>query len=136
MGNYDFELDLKSVNTMSVINEWIKKETNILEFGPANGRLTKYLKYEKNCTVTIVELDEESGKEAKQFATKSYIGKKYGDIENFYWTKSKQKFDYIIFADVLEHLSNPQKVLEVCKNMLKPSGRILVSIPNVTHNSI
>lgn len=75
MGNYDFELDLKSVNTMSVINEWIKKETNILEFGPANGRLTKYLKYEKNCTVTIVELDEESGKEAKQFATKSYIGK-------------------------------------------------------------
>lgn len=47
MGNYDFELDLKSVNTMSVINEWIKKETNILEFGPANGRLTKYLKYEK-----------------------------------------------------------------------------------------
>ena len=136
MGNYDLELDLKSVNTMSVINEWIKKETSILEFGPANGRLTKYLKYEKNCTVTIVELDEESGKEAKQFATKSYIGKKYGNIENFYWTKSKQKFDYIIFADVLEHLSNPQKVLEACKNMLKPSGRILVSIPNVTHNSI
>lgn len=136
MGNYDFELDLKSVNTMSVINNWIQEETKVLEFGPANGRLTKYLKFQKNCKVTIVELDKEAGKEASCYATKAYIGNEYGNIENYYWTKTKEKFDYIIFADVLEHLSNPQKVLGVCKEFLEPTGRILVSIPNVAHNSV
>ena len=53
MGNYNFELDLKSVNTMSVINGWIQNDADVLEFGPANGRLTKYLTMQKNCKVTI-----------------------------------------------------------------------------------
>ena len=42
MGNYNFDLDLTSDNTMSVISSWIKRETDVLEFGCANGRLTKY----------------------------------------------------------------------------------------------
>lgn len=136
MGNYNFELDLKSVNTMSVINGWIQNDADVLEFGPANGRLTKYLTMQKNCKVTIVEIDREAGEEAKRYAVKSYIGKKYGNIENYYWEKNKKKYDYIIFADVLEHLSNPRKVLDNCKKILKENGRILISIPNVTHNSI
>ncbi|WP_195288214.1 class I SAM-dependent methyltransferase [Roseburia faecis] len=136
MGNYNFELDLKSVNTMSVINGWIQNDADVLEFGPANGRLTKYLTMQKNCKVTIVEIDREAGEEAKRYAVKSYIGKKYGNIENYYWKKNKKKYDYIIFADVLEHLSNPKKVLDNCKEILKENGRILISIPNVTHNSI
>ena len=36
----------------------------------------------------------------------------------------------------MEHLSNPKKVLDNCKEILKENGRILISIPNVTHNSI
>ena len=59
MGNYNFELDLKSVNTMSVINGWIQNDADVLEFGPANGRLTKYLTMQKNCKVTIVEIDQQ-----------------------------------------------------------------------------
>ena len=41
MGNYDFELDLKTRNTMSLINGWIREKSTVLEFGPANGRLTR-----------------------------------------------------------------------------------------------
>ena len=136
MGNYDFSLDLESQNTMSVINNWIKPESTVLEFGSANGRLTKYLSEEKKCKVTIVEIDEEAGSKAEKYAVRSYLGTKYGNIENFFWEREKQEFQYIIFADVLEHLNNPQKVLEKCKEVLREDGRILVSIPNITHNSI
>lgn len=136
MGNYDFELDLESKNTMSVIVQWIRPESDVLEFGPANGRLTRYLADQMKCNMTIVEIDEESGKEAAQYAKRSFLGEEYGNIEKGYWQQEETRFDYIIFADVLEHLRNPKAVLESCKKMLKEDGRILVSIPNVTHNSV
>lgn len=136
MGNYDFKLDLETRNTMSIINAWIKSESTILEFGPANGRLTKYLSEEKKCSVSIVEIDEESGLEAAKYADESFLGTEKGDIENEYWKNTNKLFDYIIFSDVLEHLSNPEKVLKDCISLLKKNGTILVSIPNVAHNSI
>lgn len=136
MGNYDFELDLESQNTMSVINGWIEPESEVLEFGPANGRLTKYLAEEKKCAVTIVEIDAEAGSDAKQYAKKSYLGAEYGNIEKYYWEQTEDRYQYIIFADVLEHLRDPKTVLEKCKSVLAENGRILISIPNVTHNSI
>lgn len=74
MGRYDFELDLSTVNTMSIINGWIQPGSRVLEFGPADGRLTSYLSQEKNCDVTIVELDAESGAKAAKYAKNSYVG--------------------------------------------------------------
>lgn len=136
MGNYDFELDLESVNTMSVILQWISNNSQILEFGCANGRLTKYLKEKKNCQITIVEMEEEAGGQAQKYADKSYIGNERGNIENYIWLEGAEKYDFIIFADVLEHLSHPEEVLRKCKKSLSDGGRILISIPNFSHNSI
>ncbi len=42
-----------------------------------------------------------------------------------------EKFDYIIFADVLEHLLYPEQLLMHFRNYLKPEGKIIVSLPNV-----
>ena len=136
MGNYDFELDLDTRNTMSLINGWIKQGSVVMEFGPANGRLTKYLNKKKSCSMTIVEIDEDAGKEAAEFADEAYLGKDNGDIEKYYWAQTAKKYDYIVLADVLEHLSNPKKVLQKCYSLLKEDGKILVSIPNLAHNSI
>ena len=136
MGKYDFELDLKTKNTMSVMDSWIEQSANVLELGSANGRLTKYLSQVKKCLVTIVEIDEEAGREASCYAQKAYIGTEDGNILNFKWTQSEIKFDYIVIADVLEHLQEPELVLLRCKEVLKPGGLILVSIPNIAHNSV
>lgn len=136
MGNYDFDLDLDSYNTMSIINSWISENTKVLEFGPANGRLTRYLSIQKKCAVTIVEIDEDTGREASVYAECSYIGRERGDINNFYWYDENLQYDYIIFADVLEHLSDPESILSKCKNLLKKQGVILISIPNIAHNSV
>ena len=49
---------------------------------------------------------------------------------------TKEDFDLIICADVLEHLYDPWKILFALRNNLVPDGRILVSIPNIQHISI
>ncbi|TVX96099.1 glycosyltransferase [Cohnella terricola] len=47
-----------------------------------------------------------------------------------------EHFDYIIFADVLEHLYDPWFVVGNMMKYLKPDGRLLASIPNVMHYSL
>ena len=43
------------------------------------------------------------------------------------------KFDFIVFADVLEHLSKPTEVLTSIQHLQKSNSKILISVPNVAH---
>lgn len=138
MSKYNFDLDMNSDNSNSVILRNILPESNVLEFGCAYGRMTKYLKEELNCQVSIVEIDEDAGKVASQWADQYFIGKE-ANIEQtgfLNYLREGSKFDYIIFADVLEHLYNPQEVLKHSKQLLAPNGSIWISIPNVAHNAV
>lgn len=47
----------------------------------------------------------------------------------------KEKFEFIVFADVLEHLQDPGAVLQSCHGLLKSKGKIIISIPNIAHFS-
>lgn len=131
---YDFDLDLIYNNSLALIAKQIRRNTTVLEFGPANGRLTRYMKEQLKCDIFLVELDEEAGRDAAVYA-RDII---YGDIEEYAWVEqyNGQMFDYIIFADVLEHLRNPEDVLIKAKMFLKQEGSILLSVPNIAHNSV
>ena len=130
---YDVDLDLVNKNSLKLINDRISDNSLILEFGPANGRLTKHLKEIRNCKVDIIEINPVSGKDAAKYARKSLIGPEDGDIERFKWLEilKEEKYDYILFADVLEHLRNPEEVLDKCRILLKETGAILFSVPTV-----
>ncbi len=45
-------------------------------------------------------------------------------------------FNLITFADVLEHLRDPAQVLRHLRRWLRDDGRILVSLPNIRHESV
>lgn len=131
---YNFDLDMVYNNSLSIIAKQIAGGSTVLEFGPANGRLTKYMKEELGCKVYLVEIDEVAGEEAKQYGQELLVD----DIENFQWLVQYRtvKFDYIIFADVLEHLRDPLIVLQKAKLLLKEVGTVLISVPNIAHNSV
>jgi SAM-dependent methyltransferase len=42
-------------------------------------------------------------------------------------------FDYIICADVLEHLRHPGRLLQQCRERLAPGGALIASLPNSGH---
>jgi glycosyltransferase involved in cell wall biosynthesis len=44
-----------------------------------------------------------------------------------------ERFDTILFADVLEHLPDPQAMLSQATGLLSDNGKILVSLPNAVH---
>jgi len=65
------------------------------------------------------------------FSVSNFDSKEFIDFYN-----SNVKYDYIIFADVLEHLVNPAEVLYKLSLKLKQNGKIIVSIPNIMHIDI
>ena len=58
------------------------------------------------------------------------------DLSSGLKLEADQRFDVILFADVLEHLPDSALLLRQARDHLKPGGRILVSLPNVAHWSI
>lgn len=134
MSKYDFEVDLDIRSSTGMILSKIKPNSIILEFGCASGRMTKYLKSALNCQVYIVEYDKEAFDVAMQYAFDGVCD----DILSLSWMKKFQgvKFDAILFVDVLEHLTQPNVALSKAAEMLKDSGKIYISIPNIAHNDI
>jgi 2-polyprenyl-3-methyl-5-hydroxy-6-metoxy-1,4-benzoquinol methylase len=120
--------------SLAVVNRFIEDGREILEFGSAAGYFTRFLKQERGATVDIVELDSRCAGQAAAYARRCCVG----DIEQYDWQGafSGEQYDYILFADVLEHLRDPWHVLKASAGMLKPGGRIVVSVPNIAHAQI
>lgn len=106
--NYDTPLELKLRNSSSLLLDRVTSDSVVLEFGPAYGRMTQHLKEQLNCKVYAVEIDSDGAKNCEKFTENIVID----DIEKLKWLKEYEeiRFDYILFADVLEHLRDPQKV--------------------------
>ena len=132
---YDIKLDMtnESRSHVKIINR-ISSGATILEFGPAHGAMTKYMQEELGCQVYIVEIDESYFSKAMAFSIDGVCG----NASDLAWVDKfiDVKFDYVIFADVLEHLYDPKAVLENAAKLLKDNGSILLSVPNIAHSSV
>lgn len=131
---YDIKMDANCNNSQSVILSHIKPGSSVLEVGTSTGYMTKYLKEELNCSVTGIEVFEEAAAKAALFADKIIVA----DLDMLNWVSElgNRKFDYIIFADVLEHLRKPYEVFNNAMKFLKQGGQVVASIPNIAHNAI
>lgn len=131
---YDFDLSLDEHTSVGKIISQIKKGSRVLEFGPGNGRMTNYLIKELDCEVAIVEFDPVLYEHVMGFAQDGFLG----NIEEYKWTEyfKGKTFDYIVFADVLEHLTNSEEALKQARKFLTEQGEILITFPNVAHNSV
>ncbi len=122
---YNSELEGNPYGSMATIKGFIKGGTRVLDVGCAGGYLGKHF---PNNEFYGIDGNEVAVKEAK----KSYKEVALVDLNKI--PKDlvfSEKFDYVIFADVLEHLLHPKEILQHFRNYLKDGGQIIVSVPNV-----
>ena len=110
-----------------------EKAMKILDVGCAAGGLIKTLKNQNPIRNIIgIELNEGAAKIASQFADDIVVA----NVENHIFNFKNKEFDCIIFADILEHLKEPEKILDKFKKYLKSDGELIVSIPNINNYEI
>lgn len=117
-------------NTRSEMLDYVPLECkNILEIGCGEGIFSGLLKKRSDVTICGVEPDEKSAKVASQVLDRvivSFFDQALPQLE-------ENSFDCIIFNDVIEHFTDPDFVLQKCRNLLKKGGYIVSSIPNVRY---
>jgi len=104
-----------------------RKPVRILDVGCASGYLGKILG-ERGHHVTGIESDAAAAEEAGAYYDLLHVD----DIETFSFPY-RREFDYILFADVLEHLRDPAAVLRRSLPALTDSGTVVVSVPNIAN---
>ncbi|WP_249436052.1 bifunctional glycosyltransferase family 2 protein/class I SAM-dependent methyltransferase [Paenibacillus sp. Marseille-Q4541] len=117
---------------VDLIREDSSSNLRILEVGCACGGTLLNIKHHyKNAEIFGLELNPESAKIASLIADV-----RAADIQTGELPYELEYFDFIIFADVLEHLSDPWSTIKNIKKYLRPTGRVLASIPNIMHHSV
>jgi len=132
---YDFELDLDvENNSHTQLIRRIPTGSSVLELGCATGYMSRYLRDKLKCNVVGVELDPEAAKQAEASCDRVILA----NVEEDSWIEElgSRQFDVITCADIIEHLRDPDAFLAKIKKLIKPSGFLLVSLPNGAHASL
>jgi len=100
-----------------------------LEVGSGHGLLSKYLlENNKKNEGTICDISQQSLNLTKKVINyKKHKSKIKFIKKDFFKFKNKDKFDFIILGEVIEHVRKPKKFLVKAKKLLKPNGQIFVS---------
>ncbi len=103
----------------------------ILDAGCSNGALGAALRAQvPGRVVEGVEYDARLAQDAQARLDRVYCA----DLNRFDWsTLGRDPSDCLVFADVLEHLHDPWRLLHDAVATLRPGGSVVVSLPNVRH---
>ncbi|MFJ5623658.1 glycosyltransferase [Peribacillus loiseleuriae] len=101
----------------------------ILDVGCGAGATGLELLNRQSCQLYGIELNALVSSIAKEH----YETVDHTDVEALEPSYPLGYFDTIIFADVLEHLKDPGKVIQNLSKYLTPNGSIICSIPNIAH---
>ncbi|MGC8736069.1 MAG: glycosyltransferase [Dissulfurimicrobium sp.] len=123
-------MSIDSGDSLSIIAKQVRHGAKVLELGVASGYFGRFLVEQLDCIVDGIEIDPLMAEIARRYYRKLIIG----DLENISLSDQiDTDYNYIICADILEHLKEPSQVLENLKSFLKRDGEILISIPNIAY---
>src|SRR5207248_8044297 len=106
----------------------------ILDVGCAEGGFARSLRAARTGSQLEI-VGVESCETAAEIATTAVDRLFVGNIEKLE-LGHESYFDCVIFADVLEHLYDPWKMLRRARTLLQHNGTVVASIPNVQHWSV
>ena len=124
--DHDIHYTLKRSGTGSHVQivSAIAEGSTVLDLGCSNGLLARPL-LEKNVRVTGVDAGpgERLSKELADYHQR--------DLELPLELPYERVFDYVVCADVIEHLQNRAQLLRGARRYLKPDGKLIISTPNI-----
>lgn len=111
---------------LELISSWIKKNSRVLDLGCGDGSLLKMLKEQKNVAGYGIDYDISQIK----LSLDNEINVMQLDLDDDLNDFKDDTFDYVVLAQSLQEIKNPEKLL---KEMLRIGKEIIISFPNMGH---
>ena len=134
---YRRTFDPASGDSLARLSRWIRPGASVLELGAAAGYFTEWLKAQ-GAIVDVIDIDPDAARATEPFARRVVIA----DLDNGGWEQAlstdgvPSHYEFIVCADVLEHLRDGARLLARLQPLLAPRGELLLSVPNVAHAAI
>jgi 2-polyprenyl-3-methyl-5-hydroxy-6-metoxy-1,4-benzoquinol methylase len=121
-------------NPLSQIARMIPAGARVLDVGAGNGILARLLAH----LGKTVEIDGiEPNEIAARLATPFYGTLSPEPVDLFLANRpTLPPYDFIVLADVVEHIANPAPTLRSLRERLAPEGRICLSTPNIAFAAV
>lgn len=105
----------------------------VLDIGAGNGMLGRVLKHAgKQVAIDAIEPSEFAARLAEPFYRTVYQGYAQDHAQVMHATK----YDYIVLADVIEHIPDPAAFLSGILQNLPDTTKLIVSMPNVAFGGV
>lgn len=108
---------------------FITPSSAVLDVGCWTGSLGTTLMKHKNCVIDGIDNNAEVLQKAKDYGYTDVYNINLNELEKL--SIKPKLYDFIVFADVLEHILYPEQILNYYKSYLKKDGKIVVCLPNI-----
>ncbi len=103
----------------------IPDNSKVLDLGCGDGNVSQLYVKRKSCKVIGIDISGSAVKLARE-----KIEALCGDLNDTSFPFKDEVFDAVTVVDVLEHLINPLSLLSETHRLLRPGGRLILSVPN------
>ena len=115
-----------------IVLDLCRGATTILDIGCSAGVLARDLAAD-GATVDGIEYDPIDAEEARSACRQVVVG----DLETMRLDALPAGgYDIVLCADIIEHLRDPVAALARLRPLLKPDGRLIISVPNIANWSM
>jgi 2-polyprenyl-3-methyl-5-hydroxy-6-metoxy-1,4-benzoquinol methylase len=128
------DFDTSPGSTHNLVVSLVPRGARVLEIGCAAGHMSEVLRSRLGCSVAAIEISPAVAEIARRHCDRIVVGD--AETVDFEVLFGGDRFDAIVFADVLEHLRDPGTVLQRIRPFLADGGAVIASIPNFAHGSV
>lgn len=111
----------------------VGEHKDVLDVGCGHGYFSRELRKQHNRVVGIDIVPEPSERDALERYIQADLNDRNLDVLDLV---GDRRFDVVLLPDVLEHLTDPERLLEACKAVLRPRGIAIISLPNIANITV
>lgn len=120
-------------NPLNRISRLIPDGSKILDIGAGNGLLARVLgRIRSNMIIDGIEPEPYAAKIARRYYRNFYTGY----AQDFSDVITRESYDFIILADVIEHIDDPLSFMQNLCAGIASKTKIVLSVPNVAFGAV
>jgi SAM-dependent methyltransferase len=107
----------------------VARTSRLLEVGCGDGALSGLIYKTFGCELIGLEPSADGIRYCQEMFSQFRFKGTFEQSEGYRFAYPENHFDFVVLADVIEHLQHPDLMLEEIKRVLKPNGKAIITTP-------